>query len=163
MANRLRLLLDECLQGPLAKDIGKHKSLDVEWINDTLMGNRGFADESVINYAREKRRIIVTPEGRLNEKKFTICTHPGIVVIKASKRHQSIKAGMFHDLVTSGLRSRCRHAVTYLKLDDTATRTIAIVKERDEMGAIQETIFDLTQRTTIKTTHTQFSKAACQW
>jgi len=151
LTNRLRLLLDECLEGPLAASIRGHRSLDVQWINDTTMGNRGFADENVVEYAKRTRRIVVTPEGRLNEKKFTICTHPGIVVIKATKRHEAIKAGMFRDLVTSGIRSRCNHAVTYLKLDDTATRTIAVIKERDEKGTVQETIFDLTQRKPIGT------------
>jgi predicted nuclease of predicted toxin-antitoxin system len=161
LPTKLRLLLDECLEGPLAGDIAKHKALNVEWINDTLMASRGFTDQNVVDYAREQRRIVVTTEGRLNEKKFTICTHPGIVVLKATRRHASLRAGMFHALVASGHRSRCNHAVTYLKLDETATRTIALFKERDDNGVVQETTIDLTQRVIIGATRTDFTKQAC--
>ena len=164
MATKLRLLLDECLQGPLAEEIAKYSSLNVEWINDTLMANCGFEDEGVIAYARSERRIVVTPEGRLNEKKFKICTHPGIVVFKAARRHEAVKAGMFRDLILSGVRSRCRHSVTYLKLDDTRTRTIAVFRERDGQGNVQETVIDLTQNNTIiKTTRDTFSKPECRY
>jgi predicted nuclease of predicted toxin-antitoxin system len=143
LATKLRLLLDECLAGPLAKEVGKYKSLDVKYINDIMLGNCGTTDDAVVAYAREENRIIITAEGRLNEKKFKICTHPGIVVLKATKRHGT-HADMLKDLVRSGIKSRCRHAVTYLKLDETATRTIATFKEMDELGRSHESIVDLT-------------------
>jgi predicted nuclease of predicted toxin-antitoxin system len=142
LATKLRLLLDECLEGPLAAEIAQHRSLNVEYINETTLGNRGTTDETVVNYARQNRRIVVTPESRLNEHKFKICTHPGILIFKATKRHAS-HAGMLRDLMLSGVRSRCRHAVTYLKLDDTCTKTIAIFKERDRLGNIRETSVSL--------------------
>ena len=115
--------------------------------NDTLLANIGFEDEALIDYAREKNRILVTTESRLNEQRFQICTHPGIIVVQATKRHDALKSKMFKDLVLSGVRSRCNHAVTYLRLDDTGTRTVATFKERENAtGPVQICKIDLTNK-----------------
>ena len=144
----LRLLLDECLVQPLAEDIKTlGRSLKVEHVNDSLLANIGFADVKLVAYAKKRRQIVVTTEGRLNEKRFSICTHPGIIVIKATKRHAALKSKMFRDLVRSGDRKRCKHAVTYLKLDDTGTRTIATFKFKEPamaIGVLREYTVDLT-------------------
>jgi predicted nuclease of predicted toxin-antitoxin system len=164
LTTKLRLLLDECLQGPLAEEIAKFSSLNVEWITNTLLGNCGFADENVVAYARQERRIVVTAESRLNERKFIICTHPGILVFKATKRHEAIKAQMFSTLIKSGIRVKCKHAVTYLKLDETGTRTIAHFKEKDERNVIQETIVDLTHNKILKSTRDgDFPRSPCAY
>lgn len=47
-------------------------------------------------YAKRERRVLVTTEGRLNEKEYTICTHEGIIVINATRRHEAEKACL-HD------------------------------------------------------------------
>ena len=163
MTTKLRLLLDECLQAPLAEDIAKQKSLNVQWIKDTSMANCGIADTDIVNYARKNRRIVVTSEGRLNEKKFLVCTHPGIIVLKAIHRHEAVMAGMFRALVGSGVRARCRHSVTYLRRDSASTRTIAIFKERDDLGVLQETVFDLEHRNVIEATRENFKKLDCKY
>ena len=143
----LRLLLDECLGRPLGDDIKSFKALKVQSVNDTLLANIGFEDEALIDYAREKNRILVTTESRLNEQRFQICTHPGIIVVQATKRHDALKSKMFKDLVLSGVRSRCNHAVTYLRLDDTGTRTVATFKERENAtGPVQICKIDLTNK-----------------
>ena len=142
----LRLLLDECLVRPLADNIKSFRALKVQYVNDTLLSNVGFEDEDLVNYARENNRILVTTESRLNEKRFLICTHPGIIVIKATKRHDVLKSKMFTDLMRSGIRRRCNHAVTYLRLDDTGTRTVATFKERENAtGPVQICEIDLTK------------------
>lgn len=163
MATRLRLLLDECLPAELAEEISSHKSLNVEWINNTLMANRGMKDADVMAYARENRRIMVTLEGRLNEKVFHVCTHPGILVFKAVQRHEAVKAGMFLALMRSGVRTRCRNSVTYLRLEGKSTRTIAIFNERDDQGVVQKTVFDLDRRKVIEATRENFARADCRY
>jgi predicted nuclease of predicted toxin-antitoxin system len=141
----LRLLLDECVVRPIAEAIKSFRSLKVESVNDTLLANIGFQDEQLVEYARKSNRILVTSEGRLNEKQFPICTHPGIIVIKATQRHDALKSRMFKDLIRSGTRRRCNHAVTYLRLDDTGTRTVATFKERDDTtSAVGTSRIDLT-------------------
>jgi Domain of unknown function (DUF5615) len=137
LTTRLRLLLDECFEGPLATEVAKYRALNVEYVNETILANCGTQDDALVRYATKQRRILVTPEGRLNEHKYKICTHPGIIVLKATKRHGA-HAGMLRDLVRSGLRTRCRHAVTYLKLDNNEN-TVAIFKQLGHFEMIRET------------------------
>ena len=142
----LRLLLDECVDRSLEDDIKRiSRSLKVEALSDLQLANMGYSDDNLVDYAREKDRIVVTTESRLSEKRFAICTHPGIIVIKATSRHSALKSRMFRDLALSGTRRRCNHAVTYLRLDKTGTRTLAIFKERDDStGQIRSCTIDLT-------------------
>jgi predicted nuclease of predicted toxin-antitoxin system len=157
---KLRLLLDECLDGLLAGEIAKYKALNVESINETFLANRGTSDQAVVDYARQSRRIVVTIETRLNEHQFRICTHPGILVI-ASRNH-GLRIKMFNDLMLSGVKGRCRHAVTYLRPNDATTRTVVVFKERDELGIVHETVMDLSTRPA-GMTKPPFIKPKCMW
>jgi predicted nuclease of predicted toxin-antitoxin system len=157
LTTKLRLLLDECLEGPLAAQIAKYSALNVEYINETFLSNRGTSDRAVVDYARQSRRIVVTPETRLNEHQFSICTHPGILVLIS--RNQSLRTKMFSDLMRSGVRARCQHAVTYLRINDHA-RTVVLFKERDESGIVRETTLELGDMP-IGTAKPPFSKPKC--
>ena len=141
----LRLLLDECVDRRLKDEIeALGRSLRVESVGELPFANRGFSDEDVVRYATENNRIVVTTESRFNERQFPICTHPGIIVIKAIAHHSSWKSRMFKDLSQSGMRRRCNHAVTYLRLSETGNRTIATFKERDtSSGSILCCVVDL--------------------
>ena len=163
MATKLRLLLDECLSGPLAEQIKQHRSLNVEHVNDTPLGNQSTPDTAIVDYARKTNRIVVTPEQGIDEKKFIICTHPGIVVFRATKRH-SHHLRMFRDLMASGQRIKCRHAFTYLSLEETSEsiRTIATFRERDQHGKIQETTIDLTRNVVLGNAPKPFVKPKCE-
>ena len=115
----LRLLLDECVDLTLRDDINAlSRSLKVEWVGELPFANTGYSDQDIVKYATDNNRIIVTTESRFSEKQFPICTHPGIIVIKAVAHHASYKSRMFKDLAQSGLRRRCNHAVTYLRLNE---------------------------------------------
>ena len=123
MTNDLRLLLDECLQGELAEEIGKWGKVRAQWVcEDVSLRSQSVTDEFLMSYAQARGLILVTVEGRLNERKFEICTHHGIIVFKAAKRHASAKAQIFKKLMLSGRRSLCKHAVTYLKTDEIVFR-----------------------------------------
>ena len=123
MSTNLRLLLDECLQGELAEEIKTWKKLHAEWVCDipSLRG-RSVPDEELMRHAQERKSILVTVEGRLNERRFEICTHHGIVVFKATKRHESIKAQIFKKLMLCGERKLCKHGVTYLRSEEIVFR-----------------------------------------
>jgi len=159
LTTKLRLLLDECLEGPLAGEIAKYGALNVEYINDTFLSNRGTSDQAVVDYARQARRIVVTPETRLNEHQFSICTHPGILVI-ASRNH-GLRVKMFNDLMRSGVRARCHHAVTYLRIND-HDRTVVVFKERDDSGIVHETLLELGDGPTLAA-KPPFAKPKCKW
>lgn len=141
----LRLLLDECVDRTLADDIkALGRSLRVECVSELPIANRGCSDEDIVKYARKNRRIVVTTESRFSEKQFPICTHPGIIVVKAITHHASLKSQMFGDLSRSGIRTRCNHAVTYLRLSEAGDRTLATFKERDDStGQILSSTIDL--------------------
>jgi len=141
----LRLLLDECVDRTLKDDIkALGRSLRVECVGELPFANKGCSDEDVVKYAKDNNRIVVTTESRFSEKQFPICTHPGIIVIKAITHHSSWKSRMFRDLAQSGMRTQCNHAVTYLRLSETGNRTIATFKKRDRStGPILSCTIDL--------------------
>jgi predicted nuclease of predicted toxin-antitoxin system len=123
LTNDPHLLLDECLQGELADEIRKWRKVSAEWICDNpALRNRKVSDEQIMAYAQERNRILVTVETRLNEQKFAICTHHGIIVFSTTKRHDSAKAQLFRRLMLSGQRKFCKHAVTYLRADQIVFR-----------------------------------------
>jgi hypothetical protein len=130
----LRLLLDECLQGELAQEIKSWGKVKAEWVCDVpSLRGRQVSDHELMLYAQEHRRILVTVENRLNEHQFAICTHRGIVVFKATKRHEAVKAQIFRSLMLCGQRKLCKHGVTYLRLEE-------IVFRRLEGGRITNTV-----------------------
>lgn len=122
MSTNLRLLLDECITDPLARLLTESSSaLNVEYIRD--LGMTSAPDSSVVDYAKEENRIVVTTETGLNHKKFRICTHPGIIVLSGKHRHESLQAGIFRKFMLSGHRSEAVHAVTFLSEQEARIKT----------------------------------------
>lgn len=101
MRTDLRLLLDECVQAELAEAIREHKAIHAEWVNESNLMTSS-SDEGLIEAAKSDNRIFVTVEGRINEKKFKICTHPGIIVFRAKRQHDVIRAEIFRSFMQSG-------------------------------------------------------------
>jgi len=118
LSTKLPLLLDECVPASLSKVIEEQSGISsFEAITATHpLGNRGTPDKDLVSYATENDKILVTVEGRLNEKLFTICTHPGIIVINATRRHEDEQAKLFVRFMQSGHRIGSVHAVTKLRL-----------------------------------------------
>lgn len=133
MTTNLRLLLDEAITDPLAKMLmGCSSALNIEYIRD-IPGMRETSDDGVVQYATRENRIVVTTETGINEKKFKICTHPGIIILGGKRRHETIHAELFQRFMLSGHRKEVHHAVTYLsdkqariKKSDTEEVTIAL-------------------------------------
>jgi predicted nuclease of predicted toxin-antitoxin system len=123
LTTNLRLLLDECLQGELAEEIKNFGKVKAEWVCDIpSLRSRSVSDEELMKYAQTKKRILVTVEGRLDETRFEICTHAGIIVFRATKRHEAIKSELFKKLLRCGKRRLCKHAVTYLRMQEIVFR-----------------------------------------
>jgi predicted nuclease of predicted toxin-antitoxin system len=120
LSTKLRLLLDECVPPVIAAEIKSCSGiLSVKSITaEHFLGNKKTPDEAVVDYARQVRRVVVTTETRLNEKKYTICTHPGIIVINATNRHELEKAKLFTRFMKSGHRAASKHAVTKLRVEN---------------------------------------------
>ena len=134
MTTKLRLLVDECVPAPFTKEIQNCSGvLSVEVIDaNHPLGNRKTLDDVLVQYANQGKRIIVTVEGRLNEKRFPICTHPGIIVVKGTKCHEIERAKLFTRFMRSGHRGKCRHAVTRLRLEN------SVRLEHTENGSAQQ-------------------------
>ena len=133
MTTHLRLLLDECLQGELAEEIKNWKKVKAEWVCDIpSLRSRRVPDTELMRHAQSRKSILVTVERRLNEGQFEICTHHGIVVFQATKRHESVKAQIFKKLMLCGDRKLCKHAVTYLRADE------IIFRRKDQYGNLYD-------------------------
>jgi len=120
----LRLLLDQCVQQELASKIKGEGSVRAIWVNDEPRQMEGAKDDDLMNEAKIQNRILVTVEGRINEKRYRICTHPGIIVFRANTQHEAVRADIFRSFMLSGHRSRAYKAITYLKLDGVTFREL---------------------------------------
>jgi hypothetical protein len=85
--------------------------------------------------ARSQNRILVTDETRLDQRKFRICTHPGVMIFRAKKRHYTTKAEIFRLLMLSGHRKRASKAVTILKVEDITFKELGL------SGSVGETSY----------------------
>ena len=127
MSTKIPLLLDECVPARLAKEIEATSGISsFEAITaEHPLGNKGTPDDILVKYATEGGKILVTVEKRLNEKLYKICTHSGIIVFSATRRHEVEQAELFARFMRSGHRGGSGHAVTKLRLEGS---------ERLEMG-----------------------------
>jgi len=137
LKNDLRLLLDECVQAELAEAIRKHKAIDAFWVNESE-GLSSSSDEELMALARLQNRIFVTVENRIDDKRFRICTHPGIIVFRAKRQHDAVRSNIFRLFMLSGQRARSKKAVTYLRIDGVTFR------ERRKDGTVSEASFQWT-------------------
>lgn len=116
----------------LATSIKQYNAIDAVWVkeSDSLPSS---SDSELMEAARHEKRILVTTESRLNERRFKICTHPGIIVFTAKGDH--VRMELFRKFIYSGCRGRAKKAVTYLKADS------ILFKEMRKDGSIGETEF----------------------
>jgi len=113
LTTNLRLLLDECITNPLAEMLRDSSSaLNIAYIHD--LGMSSTPDSGVMEYATREDRIVVTTDTGINHKKFKICKHPGIIVLRGGHRHESLLAGTFRKFMLSGHRAETYHKVTFL-------------------------------------------------
>lgn len=109
-------------------------ALNIEKVCEIMSGE---SDARVMDYARKQERILVTTETGINHRNFKICTHPGIIVLKGSKRHESMQAESFKKFMLSGHRSKAKHAVTYISQSE------AKILTRNQQSVIEEEVIPL--------------------
>ena len=131
---KLRLLIDECLPAAIAEEIKTCPGiLHSECIDAThSLGNQGTPDNAIIQYAKDKRLILVTVESRLNERRYKICTHAGIIILREAGHHESERVDLFRRFMRSGERAKSRHAVTKLRKEG------SVRVEQTEEGSVVE-------------------------
>ena len=117
---KLKLLVDECIPSELATEISQCPGVkSCEIVNaEHLLGNKSTPDKEIVEYADSKKRIVVTMEGRIDQIRFPVCSHSGIIILKAAKRHEAFKVDLFKRFMQSGHRKRCRHAIIKLRSED---------------------------------------------
>lgn len=114
-ATDLRLLLDEAIQDDVAKEIVESSpGLKCKYVRD-IAELRSKSDVEVMEYAQKDRRIVVTTEGKFDDKSFRICTHLGIIVIKARNTYRA--APLFKKFLLSGHRKEAENSVTFVSED----------------------------------------------
>lgn len=126
MSTKLRILIDECVQGPLAAAIRSHSGLMKCEVIDAKhpLGNQGTSDDQVLAYATEHQFITVTYEWRFDQKRYKICTHPGIIRVLTENKHHAIQFRAFEELMKSGKRHLCKHAIVTLHDDHFTVRRL---------------------------------------
>jgi predicted nuclease of predicted toxin-antitoxin system len=112
LSNNLKILLDEAVTTPLAALIRQFSGLSVECVRELSI--KGSDDQTVVRYASDKRRIVVTTESGMHDKAFPPCTHSGIIVLAGSSRHETTQAEIFRRFLLSGRRTEAKDAVTFL-------------------------------------------------
>src|SRR5260370_18787601 len=113
LTTNLRVLIDEAVTDPLARELMKASCLNALYVRDipTLVE---ASDEAVMEFAKEDDGILITTETGINERAFKICSHPGIIIFATRDRHESIQAKVFQQFLLSGFRKHTKDAVTYL-------------------------------------------------
>jgi len=112
MGTDLRLLLDEAIQNDVAEEIMNASSaLKCKYVRD-IPELRSESDAAVMAYAQQDKRIVVTTEGKFDDKSFPICTHLGIIVIRARSIYRA--APIFKQFVLSGRRKEAKNCVTFI-------------------------------------------------
>jgi predicted nuclease of predicted toxin-antitoxin system len=112
MATDLRLLIDEAVQNDIAEEIvTSSEALKCKYVRD-LTDLKSKSDEDVMAYAQRERRIVLTTEGKFDDKSFKICTHCGIIVIATRSTYRAAPA--LKRFLLSGHRKEAENAVTFI-------------------------------------------------
>jgi predicted nuclease of predicted toxin-antitoxin system len=122
LTTNLRVLIDEAVTDPLARELMSASCLNALYVRD-IPALVEASDEAVMEYAKEEDRILITTETGINEKSFKICSHPGIIIFATRDRHESIQAKVFQKFLLSGFRKHTKDAVTYLKNKSAVVRS----------------------------------------
>lgn len=95
--------------------------MDSVYVRDTML--KGKDDVSVMEHAKQERRILVTTETGISEKSFPICTHSGIIIFTVRSRHEAIRGRVFSRFLRSGFRKYAMDSVTYLRQHEALVKT----------------------------------------
>ena len=123
MNTRLRLLIDESIEDPLADAVSAMAAFNVICVRD-MPDLRGGSDKAVMNRATVENRIVLTTDHGFNKSNYPICRHEGIIRISTQCKHSSVMAELVRKFAQCGSRSAARHAITVINQEGCVIETI---------------------------------------
>ena len=123
MNTKLRLLVDESIEDPLADAVSAIAAFNVACVRD-MPDLRGKSDREVMNRARAEERIVLTTDHGFNKVNYPICRHKGIIRISTRCKHSSVMAESVRKFAQCGRRSAARHAITVINQEGCVIETI---------------------------------------
>lgn len=123
MNTKLRLLIDESIEDPLADMISSISAFNAICVRD-LSDLRGKSDQEVMAHAQVEDRIVLTTDAGFNKSNYPICRHEGIIRISTRCRHSSMMADSIRRFAQCGHRSDARHSITVINQEGCTIETI---------------------------------------
>jgi len=120
---KLRLLIDESIEDPLADIISDMSAFNVVCVRD-LSSVKGKSDKNVMACAQEDDRIVLTTDTGFNKGNYPICTHHGIIRISPNCRHSSAMAESVRQFAQCGHRVAAKHSITVIHQEGYTIETI---------------------------------------
>lgn len=111
MNTDLRILIDEMVEEPLVRAIGKISAIKSVYAG-TIQEVRGQHDDVVMDYATRENMVVFTLERRFAA--YPVCTNPGIIILTVREKHEAIRRGVFQRFIRSGHRKHVNNALTRL-------------------------------------------------
>lgn len=129
MTTKLRVLLDEDISGVLASAIAQFSGLlSVQYVCD-MPGFSGTKDPSLLKYAEEDNRVLITIDTDFNHRTCVPCTHKGIIRITTRNKHEGIQGGALKRFLQSGHRAKVKNCVAYVSEDKAIIHTHSGMEE----------------------------------
>ena len=126
MNTKLRLLIDESVEDPVADVVSRMSAFNAMCVRD-LPSLKGGSDRAVMDYAQKDDRIVLTIDAHFNKTNYPICRHEGIIRISARCRTGSMVADSIRKFAQCGHRSEAKHSITLINQDSCTIETIAEV------------------------------------
>src|SRR5260370_42178504 len=94
LTTNLRVLIDEAVTDPLARELMKASCLNALYVRDipTLVE---ASDEAVMAFAQEHDRLLLTSETWIKERPFRFCSHTGKTILCTIERPESLQPNVF--------------------------------------------------------------------
>ena len=123
MNTKLRLLIDESIEDPLADIVSSMSAFNVVCVRD-LPDLKGKSDREVMLHAQAEDRIVLTIDAGFNKSNYPICKHEGIIRISTRCKHSSMMAESIRKFSQCGYRSAAKHSITIINQETCTIETI---------------------------------------
>jgi predicted nuclease of predicted toxin-antitoxin system len=120
---KLRLLIDESIEDPLADIVSSMSAFNVVCVRD-LPDLKGKSDREVMIRAQAEDRIVLTIDAGFNKSNYPICRHEGIIRISTRCKHSSMMADSIRKFSQCGHRSEAKHSITIINQEKCTIETI---------------------------------------
>jgi predicted nuclease of predicted toxin-antitoxin system len=101
----------------LARAVEKMSAIRAVYVGD-MAEIRGHDDDTVMDYAKNDDRIVLTTEKRF--ERYKVCTNPGIIILTVREKHEFIRKRVFQKFLRSGHRKLVKDSLTRLAQQEAA-------------------------------------------